>query len=63
MLMAFPIVSLLDKERAQAWVLNHFHPQGLRCPECQVGVAAARHFRKTATSGLQVYRCNRCAIS
>ena len=58
--MDFPIEPLIDEERAQAWVLNHFHPQGLRCPECQAGVAEARDFRKTATSGLQVYRCKGC---
>ena len=27
--MDFPIISLIDEESAQAWVLNHFHPQGL----------------------------------
>ena len=25
----------MDEEQAQEWVLNHFHPQGLCCPECQ----------------------------
>ena len=58
--MDFPIHSLIDEERAQAWVLNHFHPHGLRCPNCQASVAEARHFRKTQTSGLQVYRCKSC---
>ena len=58
--MDFPIVSLLDEERAQAWVLKHFHPQGLCCPGCQASVEEARHFRKTQTSGLQVYRCKGC---
>ena len=58
--MDFPIVSLLDEERAQAWVLKHFHPQGLCCPECQASVEEARHFRRTQTSGLQVYRCKGC---
>ena len=58
--MDFPILSLIDEERAQAWVLNHFHPEGLRCPKCQASVESARHFRKTETSGLQVYRCKGC---
>ena len=49
----FPNNSLIDEESAQAWVLNHFHPQGLCCRKY---VEAARHFRKTETSGLQVYR-------
>ena len=59
--MDFPIQSLIDEEQAQAWVLNHFHPQGLCCPKCQASVAEARNFRKTETSGLQVYRCKHCA--
>ena len=58
--MDFPIVSLLDEKRAQAWVLKHFHLQGLCCPECQASVEEARHFRRTQTSGLQVYRCKGC---
>lgn len=59
--MDFPIQSLIDEEAAQAWVLNHFHPQGLYCPRCQASVSEARNFRKTETSGLQVYRCKPCA--
>ena len=59
--MDFPIQSLIDEEQAEAWVLNHFHPQGLCCPKCQASVAEARNFRKTETRGLQVYRCKRCA--
>lgn len=53
----FPIQSLIDEEQSQAWVLNHFHPEGLGCPKCQASVAReTRSFRKTETSGLQVYR-------
>ena len=58
--MDFPIQSLIDEEQAEAWVLNHFHPQGLYCPKCQSSVSEARNFRKTQTSGLQVYRCEHC---
>ena len=58
--MDFPIQSLMDEEKTQAWVLDHFHPQGLCCPKCQASVAEARKFRKTETSGLQVYRCKHC---
>ena len=46
--MDFPIQSLIDEERAEAWVLNHFHPEGLYCPKCQASVSEARD--KTATS-------------
>ena len=59
--MDFPIVSLIDEERAEEWLLNHFHPEGLHCPHCDAGVEEARHFRTTKTSRLKVYRCNICA--
>ena len=55
--MDFPIHTLIDEAAAETWVLNHFHPEGLCCPKCQASVSGARHFRKTATSGLDVYRC------
>ena len=55
--MDFPILSLIDDERAEEWLLNHFHPQGLHCPHCDASVEEARDFRKTETSCLQVYRC------
>ncbi len=58
--MDFPIQSLMDEEKTQAWVLDHFHLQGLCCPKCQASVAEARKFRPTETSGLQVYRCKHC---
>ena len=58
--MDFPIQSLIDEEQAEAWVLDHFHPQDLCCPTCQASVAEARNFRKTTTRGLQVYRCKHC---
>lgn len=58
--MDFPIQSLIDEAEAETWVLNHFHPQGLCCLKCQASVSEARKFRKTATSGLQVYRCKHC---
>lgn len=58
--MDFPIVSLIDDERAEQWLLKHFHPQGLHCPHCEASVEEAREFRKTETSCLQVYRCCLC---
>jgi hypothetical protein len=32
--MIFPITDLLDDERSEKWLLEHFHPEGLRCPKC-----------------------------
>jgi hypothetical protein len=58
--MDFPIVELLDDELSSQWLLKHFHPEGLKCPHCGVGVNQARQFRQTQTSQLRVYRCNQC---
>ena len=56
--MDFPIQSLMDEEDVQA--MGVFSTRGLSCPKCQASVAEARKFRKTETSGLQVYRCKHC---
>lgn len=58
--MEFPITELLDPTECEAWILAHFHPAGLRCPRCGAAVSQAHPFRRTAKSGLQVYRCNAC---
>ena len=58
--MDFPIISLIDEERAEKWLLDHFHPQGLHCSHCDASVEEARHFRTTKTSRLKVYRCGVC---
>ena len=58
--MDFPILVLIDNESASDWLLNHFHPNGFRCPHCEDAVAEARCFRQTATSQLSVYRCLVC---
>lgn len=57
--MIFPITDLLDDERSEKWLLEHFHPEGLeRCPKCSS--TKRRFFRKTQTSRLTVYRCLQC---
>lgn len=56
--MIFPITDLLDDGRSEKWLLEHFHPEGLRCPKCDS--TKRRFFRKTRTSRLSVYRCLRC---
>ena len=53
--MDFPILSLIDEERAEEWLLNHFHPQGLYCPHCDASVEKTRHFRTTPVGSV----CNR----
>ena len=58
--MDFPILDLVDDELATDWLLNHFHPHGLKCPHCGAGVMQARPFRQTATSQLTVHRCLQC---
>jgi transposase-like protein len=59
--MEFPITSLLSHDECEAWILEHFHPEGLRCPSCQASVRQAHRFRRTRKSQLTVHRCNRCA--
>ena len=56
--MDFPIVDLFDEDLSTAWVLNHFHPDGLYCPHCHD--TRARRFRETKRSRLTVYRCYTC---
>jgi transposase-like protein len=56
--MIFPITDLLDDEQSEKWLLEHFHPEGLRCPKC--GSTRRRFFRQTQTSSLTVYRCLQC---
>jgi transposase-like protein len=40
--------------------VEHFHPNGLSCPNCKAGVEQARKFRTTHRSQLIVYRCRVC---
>jgi transposase-like protein len=56
--MRFPITRLLDDQESLRWTLKHFHPEGLKCPNCSSD--EARHFRTTETSRLQVYRRQNC---
>lgn len=57
--MDFPIADLLDDDRSRTWIVRHFHPDGLRCPRCEVD--EAYRFRQTKRSRLQVWRCKQCA--
>ena len=58
--MDFPILDLIDNESATEWLVNHFHPDGLKCPHCEASVEEARPFRQTTASQLTVYRCLLC---
>jgi transposase-like protein len=58
--MEFPITDLLDKEESERWLLEHFHPEGLKCPKCGAGVERSLPFRVTKKSDLQVHRCRDC---
>ena len=58
--MRFPIIDLLDQTDCESWLLDYFHPEGLKCPTCQTDVSDAHLFRRTKKSQLQVYRCNQC---
>ncbi len=58
--MDFPIIDLLDEELSVAWLMKHFHPDGLKCPHCEADSLEARYFRTNVGSGLSVYRCHHC---
>ena len=58
--MEFPITNLLSREQSEQWLLEHFHPDGLRCPWCKSSVERANVFRVTRKSKLKVYRCKDC---
>jgi len=58
--MEFPIDHLLSPTECERWIMEHFHPEGLKCPRCQSSVADAHEFRQTKRSHLTVYRCNQC---
>ena len=58
--MDFPIIDLIDEEQATAWLLKHFHPEGLHCPHCGADVEEARLFGRTRKSHLRIYRCLSC---
>ncbi len=57
--MIFPISDLLSVSESTAWLEQHFHPEGLRCPQCGATREEARHFR-TTRRGLVDWRCRQC---
>jgi transposase-like protein len=58
--MDFPITDLMSEKASEEWVMEYFHPTGLRCPHCGAAWAKAFEFRTTRKSQLTVYRCREC---
>jgi transposase-like protein len=58
--MDFPIVDIMSEKASEEWILEHFHPDGLRCPHCDAARTEASEFRRTRQSQLMVYRCRHC---
>lgn len=58
--MDFPISDLMSDKASTEWIMEHFHPQGVRCPHCGAAWAEASEFRRTRRSELTIYRCRRC---
>src|SRR5512143_1712404 len=58
--MDFPITDLMSDKASTDWIMEHFHPDGLRCPHCGAEWAKASEFRTTRKSELIVYRCREC---
>jgi hypothetical protein len=58
--MDFPITDLMSEKASEEWIMEYFHPTGVRCPHCGAAWAEAREFRTTVRSQLTVYRCRAC---
>jgi transposase-like protein len=58
--MEFPITDLMSEQASTEWIMEYFHPTGVRCPHCDAAWAEAKEFRRTRPSELIVYRCQRC---
>jgi hypothetical protein len=58
--MDFPIIDLMSEKASGEWIMEYFHPTGIRCPHCGAAWAEAFEFRTTRKSELTVYRCRAC---
>lgn len=58
--MDFPISDLMSEKASEEWIMEYFHPTGIRCPHCGAAWAKAFEFRTTRKSQLTVYRCRVC---
>jgi transposase-like protein len=58
--MEFPITDLLSQRQSEQWIMDYFHPKGLKCPRCGASLADAYVHRQTKKSQLTVYRCKAC---
>ena len=56
----FPLVELLSSQNSYEWLVEYFHPHGMRCPHCGAALEAARAFRVTKRSQVPDYRCRVC---
>jgi transposase len=56
--MDFPIDDLMNEDACYQFLLDLFHPAGLRCPRCHAseGFSTHRYFREPVLD----YRCSRC---
>ena len=58
--MDFPIIDLMSEKASEEWIMEYFHPTGMRCPHCGAAWAKAFEFRTTRKRQLRVYRCREC---
>jgi transposase-like protein len=56
----FPIVDLMSSQGSYEWLVEYFHPAGMRCPQCGAILGYARKFRVTKSSQVPDYRCRSC---
>ena len=50
----------MSDKASEEWIMEYFHPTGIRCPHCGAGWARAFEFRTTRKSQLTVYRFREC---
>jgi transposase-like protein len=58
--MDFAITDLMSEKASAEWVMEYFHPTGIRCPHCGAAWTEAFEFRTIRKSQLTVYRCRAC---
>lgn len=55
--MLFPMIELMSPENCYQWLLDHLHPDGLRCPHCR---SYERWVHRKDRAPLLDYRCKGC---
>lgn len=55
--MLFPVIDLMSPESCYQWLLDHLHPDGLKCPYCK---SQEKWTHRMDREPLLDYRCKKC---